>query len=121
VPPGYSDHDYHFYPTWDERILERLRKIETEWDAAEDRILRFRHKAIEASVAADRAWLKLEKERKERKVQADAELKKVQDYFNGERDKELRAHLKRVTSELNKRICKYEREARRGLIRGRRS
>src|SRR5271157_2923537 len=123
VPPGYSDKDYHFYPTWDERILERLRKIESEWDAAEDRILKLRAKAIEASVAADRAWLKLEQEREERKLQSDAELKKVQDYFNGERDKELRTALKRITNDLNKDIVKNEHEmlARRDVIRGRRA
>jgi len=122
VPPGYSDKDYHFYPTWDERILERLGKIERDWDAAEDRILKLRAKAVEASVAADRAWLTLEQEREERKLQSDAELKKVQDYFNGERDKELRAALKRITKDMNKDILKTEREAlvRRGAIRGRR-
>src|SRR5208337_4129508 len=111
VPPGYSDKDYHFYPTWDERILERLGKIERDWDAAEDRILKLRAKAVEASVAADRAWLTLEQEREERKLQSDAELKKVQDYFNGERDKELRAALKRITKDMNKDILKTEREA----------
>ena len=122
VPPGYSDKDYHFYPTWDERILERLGKIERDWDAAEDRILKLRAKAVEASVAADRAWLTLEQEREERKLQSDAELKTVQDYFNGELDKERRAALKRITNDLNKDILKTEREAlvRRGAIRGRR-
>jgi len=122
VPPGFSDKDYHFYPTWDERILERLRKIERDWDATEDRILKLRAKAIEASVAADRAWLTLEQEREERKLQSDAELKQVQDYFNRERDMELRAALKRITTDLNIDIVKTEREelARRGVIRGRR-
>jgi hypothetical protein len=123
VPPGFSDRDYHFYPIWDERILERLRKIESEWDAAEDRILKLRAKAIEASVIADRAWLNLEREREERKLQSDAELKKVQDYFNGERDKDLRAALKRITNDMNKDIVKTERKvlARRCVIRGLRS
>jgi len=123
VPPGYSDNDYHFFPTWDERILERLHKLEREWDASEDRILKLRAKAIEASVAADKAWLKLEQERQERKLQSDAELKKVQDYFNGERDKELRAAMKRITKDLNKDTVKREREllASRGAIRGRRN
>src|SRR5208283_1825817 len=122
VPPGFSDKDYHFYPTWDERILERLGKIERDWDATEDRILKLRAKAIEASVAADRAWLTLEQEREERKLQSDAELKQVQDYFNRERDMELRAALKRITTDLNIDIVKTEREelARRGVIRGRR-
>jgi hypothetical protein len=123
VPLGFSDRDYHFYPPWDERILERLRKIESEWDAAEDRILKLRAKAIEASVIADRAWLNLEREREERKLQSDAELKKVQDYFNGERDKDLRAALKRITNDMNKDIVKTERKvlARRCVIRGLRS
>jgi len=123
VPPVYSDNDYHFFPTWDERILERVRKIEAGWDAAEGRILKLRAKAIEASVAADRTWLKLEQEREERKLQSAAELKNVQDYFNGERDKELRAALKRITNDLNKDIVKNEHEmlARRDVIRGRRA
>src|SRR5208283_428584 len=99
VPPGFSDKDYHFYPTWDERILERLHKIEREWDATEDRILKLRAKAIEASVAADKAWLKLEQEREVRQLQSDAERKKVQDYFNGELDKERRAALQRITND----------------------
>jgi hypothetical protein len=67
--------------------------------------------------------LNLEREREERKLQSDAELKKVQDYFNGERDKDLRAALKRITNDMNKDIVKTERKvlARRCVIRGLRS
>jgi hypothetical protein len=72
--------------------------------------------------AADREFVRLENEREERRVESEAELKRIQDYYNGERDKELRAHLARITKGLNKDICKSKREtlARRGQIRGRR-
>jgi hypothetical protein len=49
--------------------------------------------------AADREFVKLENEREERRVEAEAGLKRIQDYFNEERDKELRAHLARITKD----------------------
>jgi hypothetical protein len=102
-----------------ERTIAVLRKFERE----EWAFIRRYAKNLEAVVAADREFVRIENEREERRLESEAELKKIQDYFNGERDKELRAHFARVTKELNKDILKNEREvlARRGVIRGRRA
>ena len=55
VPPGFSDKDYYWFPTREERILERLAQMKTEWDAQELAYYRRKHQEFSIDVARDRA------------------------------------------------------------------
>jgi hypothetical protein len=109
--------------------LKILQRWKEKWDRQETEYLRRRAKALEASVAADKEWLRIENEREERRMQAEAELKAVQHYYRSEREKELAAQDKarrdkaaKLLKEINADACKSERDllASRGAIRGRR-
>ena len=56
VPPGFSDDDYYWYPTREERILERLAQMKAEWDAQELAYYRRKHEEFSIDVARDRVW-----------------------------------------------------------------
>ena len=121
LPPGFSDKDYHFYPTWDERILERLAQMKTEWDSQELAYYRRKLREHGEDVARDLPWL-------ERQNELEAELTAIQTYFRTEREKELAAEdqarrekAKLVMKEINADIARFDRAtlARRGVIRGR--
>ena len=121
VPPGFSDNDYYWYPTREERILERLAQMKTEWDAQELAYYRRKLREHGEAVARDLPWL-------ERQNELEAELTAIQTYFLAEREKELAAQdqarrekAKLVMKEINADIARFDRAtlARRGVIRGR--
>jgi hypothetical protein len=123
VPPGFSDADYYWYPTREERILERLAQMKTEWDAQELAYYRRKLREHGEDVARDLPWL-------ERQNELEAELTAIQTYFRTEREKELAAEdearrekAKLILNEINTDINRFDREtlARRGQIRGRHS
>jgi hypothetical protein len=122
VPPGYREADFYWYPTREERILERLAQMKAEWDAQELAYYRRKNQEFSIEVARDRAWL-------ERQDELEAELTAIQTYFRTEREKELAAEdqarrekAKLVMKEINADIARFDRAtlARRGVIRGRR-
>ena len=122
VPPGFSDKDYYWYPTREERILERLAQMKAEWDAQELAYYRRKLREYGEDVARDLPWL-------ERQNELEAELTAIQTYFRTEGAKELAAEdqarrekAKLVMKEINADIAQFDRAtlARRGVIRGRR-
>ena len=123
VPPGYRELDYYWYPTREERILERLAEMSKEWDAQELAYYRRKAREFGDQVARDREWIL-------RHNTLEAELNAIQTYYRTEREKELtagdkarREKAKLVLKEINADIARFDRAAlaRRGVIRGRRS
>jgi hypothetical protein len=62
VPPAFSDNDYYWYPTREERILERLAQMKVELEAQELAYYRRKHQEFSIEVARDRAWLEQQNE-----------------------------------------------------------
>ncbi len=123
VPPGYREQDYYWFPTREERILERLVEMKKEWDAQELAYYRRKCREHGEDVARDLPWL-------ERQNELEAELTAIQAYYRTEREKELAAEdqarrekAKLILREINTDIARFDRAtlARRGVIRGRRS
>ncbi len=123
LPPGYREQDYYWYPTREERILERLAEMKKEWDAQELAFYRRKCREHGEDVARDLPWL-------ERQRELEAELIAIQAYYRTEREKELAAEdqarrekAKLILKEINTEIARSERAtlARRGVIRGLRS
>ena len=123
VPPGFSDNDYYWYPTREERMLERLAQMKAEWDAQELAYYRRKLREHGEDVARDLPWL-------ERQNELEVELAAIQNYYRTEREKELAAEdkarrekAKLILKEINTGIARFDRAAlaRRGVIRGRRS
>jgi len=123
VPPGFCEQDYYWYPTREERILGRLAEMQKEWDAQELAYYRRKAREFGEHVARDREWLV-------RQNALEAGLNAIQIYYRIEREKELAAEdqarrdkAKRLLSEINANIARFDRAAlaRRGVIRGRRS
>jgi len=123
VPPGFCEQDYYWFPTREERIVERLAEMKKEWDAQELAYYRRKQREHAEDVARDLPWL-------ERQNELEAELAAIQTYFLAEREKELAAEdqarrekAKLILKEINTDIARFERAAlaRRGVIRGRRS
>jgi len=123
VPPGYREQDYYWFPTREERILERLAEMKKEWDAQELAYYRRKCREHGEEVARDLPWL-------ERQRELAAELTAIQVYYRTEREKELaaedqvrRVKAKLILREINTDIARFDRAtlARRGVIRGRRS
>jgi hypothetical protein len=123
VPPGFCERDYYWYPTREERILDRLWEMKKEWDDQE--LVYYCRKAREfgEQIARDREWL-------ERQNALEAELNAIQTYYRIEREKELAAEDKarreksrQLLKEINGDMAKLERTElmRRGVVRGRRS
>jgi len=123
VPPGFCEQDYYWFPTREERILDRLAEMKKEWDAQELAYYRRKLREHGADVARDLPWL-------ERQNELEAELTAIQTYFRTEREKELAAEdqarrekAKLILKEINADINRFDRTtlARRGVIRGLRS
>jgi hypothetical protein len=123
VPPGYCEQDYYWFPTREERILERLAEMKKEWDAQELAYYRRKHREHGEDVARDLPWL-------ERQNELEGELNAIQAYYRTEREKELAAEdqarrekAKLILKEINTDIARFDRAtlARRGVTRGRRS
>jgi hypothetical protein len=123
VPSGYREQDYYWFPTREERILERLAVMKKEWDAQELAYYRRKADEIGRDVARDLPWL-------ERQNELEAELTVIQMYFRTEREKELAAEdqgrrekAKLILKEINTDIARFERATleRRGVVRGRRA
>ena len=122
VPPGYCEQDYYWFPTREERILERLAEMKKEWDAQELAYYRRKCREHGEDVARDLPWL-------ERQRELEAELTAIQSYYRTEREKELaaddqarRVKAKLILKEINCDIARFDRATlqRRGVIRGRR-
>jgi|SRR5271166_2929297 len=123
VPPGYCEQDYYWFPTREERILERLAEMKKEWDAQELAYYRRKCREHGEDVARDLPWL-------ERQRELEVELTAIQTYYRTERDKELaaadqarREKARIILKEINADITRFDRATltRRGVIRGRRS
>jgi hypothetical protein len=109
------------------RVLVNLAALKKTWereDKERDQ-LRLRRLATEmATIAkADRDWIAAENERETRRMAAQAELKKVTDYYLSEHRKEALKKLGQINRDINLDICKAERLAltKRGVVRGRKS
>jgi predicted polyphosphate/ATP-dependent NAD kinase len=105
--------------------LRRLAKLKQRWDeednAQRKRLRARRVKELESVVAADREFVAKENEKERRRMAAEAETKKIADYYINEQHKELLARLHKATGEINRDIIRTERKEleRRGVIRGR--
>jgi hypothetical protein len=100
--------------------LAKLRKLDAPFADQQIEYLRSKCAALQSVIDADRAWLAAQAER-------EAELKRVNDWWASEREKELKAEdeqrrkkLARATEQINRDTVRREREqfSQRGLIRG---
>lgn len=103
--------------------LRRLERLAKRWDEQDRAQRKRRIKEFEAAIAADREFVAVENEKERRRMAAEAETKRIADYYIGEQMKELLARAKRAGEVINRDICRTERKAleKRGLVRGKRS
>ena len=121
LPPDVDLDDIAWVPTRAERQLAWLNEQKAKWDAEELAYYRKRCDQLAVIVAADRAWIDLQNE-------IEAEMKRVRDYYEGERKKEEQAADRarrekclKLRKEINRDLVRAEREEliRRGVYRGR--
>jgi hypothetical protein len=133
LPAGVKLEDFYFEPTAGEKRADtyrktRLRKLE--WldeqqklrDASELQWLRDRVAVLESVIQADKEFVAAENERDRRRMAAEAETKRVHDWWVAEQHRELLARAERAGREINRDICKTERKVleQRGIVRGKR-
>lgn len=133
LPAGVKLADFLFEPDKEEKQafrndrrrrgrLDKLKSLKSKWDAEDLAATRRRVKELEAVVAADREFVAREAENEERRMAAEAQTKKIVDYYINSEHKALLARAARAGREINADIVKAERKEleRRGLVRGKR-
>jgi hypothetical protein len=102
--------------------LRRLAILKQHWDEQDQAQRKRRVKQLAAIVAADREFVAKENEKERRRMAAEAETKKIAEYYVGEEMKALLARAQKAGREINRDIIRTERKEleRRGVIRGRR-
>src|SRR6267143_1878210 len=134
LPPDLNLDDIDWIPTKEEKqaraadqhrqaSLRRLARLKQRWDeqdAAQARRLRARRlKEIEAAIVADKKWIAEFEEKERQRMAAEAETKRVHDWWVAEQHRELLARAERAGREINRDICKTERTVleKRGVVR----
>jgi hypothetical protein len=141
LPAGVKLADFDFEPTKEElkqvralqtearraelnrqAALKRLARLKQSWEEKERGQRKRRIKELEAAIAADKKWIAEQDERERQRMDAEAQTKRVADYYIAEEHRALLIRLSKATAAVNRDIIRTERKEleRRGVIRGKR-
>jgi hypothetical protein len=125
--------DFYFYPTREERLLERLKEMKAEWDREDDARNRRRATQIAREVEADRRKQEREDsldrirnyflQANQQEAPAMAKLlERMQEELEGPWRRKMLAKVEKIAEEIRRDKARAERKAllQRGVVRGRR-